>query len=157
MGAVIGLSSTRTQCQAGRLEKVNYALSTFDNTEVRGGGVMRRVVNVLNSSLNLVVLEIQSRGDEDRGNLAQIQELQPSESHCENCFQWSFESVMFSEGMLDVASPTASSGQRNYGNSQQWRPRWSRRRRIPGRIWKMEQAASEIRELTINFGFRQLR
>lgn len=65
---------------------------------------MRRVVNGLNSSLNLEVLEIQSRGDEDRGNLAQIQELQPSESHCENCFQWSFESVMFSEGMLDVQS-----------------------------------------------------
>lgn len=36
MGAVIGLSSTRTQCQAGRHEEVNYALSTFDNTEMKG-------------------------------------------------------------------------------------------------------------------------
>lgn len=70
MGAVIGLSSTRTQCQAGRHEKVNYALSTFDNTEVRGGELqlMRRVVKGLSSSLNLVVSEIQSRGDEDRGS-----------------------------------------------------------------------------------------
>lgn len=156
MGAVIGLSSTHTQCQAGRQEKVNYALSTSDNTEVKEKKAIRRVANGLSSSLNLLVSEIQSRGGEDRGNLAQIQELQPSESHCENCLQLNFESVMFSEGMLDVASPTASTGQRNYGNSQQWRPRWSRRRRIPGRIWKMEQAASESRELTINFGFRKL-